>query len=103
NLGLLQIESGRVADGMATLGQVLERDPAYPGAHLARGQAHMMARRFAQALPDLQEAVRLRPESADALWLLGHAHARLGHEREARDALCRAAALGHARAAEQCK
>jgi tetratricopeptide (TPR) repeat protein len=102
NLGLVQLERGRIAEGIDTFTQVIARDPGSADALVARGQAHLMARDPGSAVRDLERATRANPQSATAFWLLGHAYNALDQRDDARRALCAAGQLGHAEAAEQC-
>jgi Flp pilus assembly protein TadD len=102
NLGLVQLERGRIAEGIDTFTQVIARDPDSTDALVARGQAHLMARDPGAAARDLERATRTAPESATAFWLLGRAYSALNRREDARRALCTAGRLGHAEAAGQC-
>jgi eukaryotic-like serine/threonine-protein kinase len=102
NLGLVQLERGRIAEGIDTFTHVIARDPGRADALVARGQAHLMARDPGSAVRDLERAIRIDPQSATGFWLLAHAYSALNQREDARRALCAAGRLGHAEAAGQC-
>ena len=100
NLGLLQLRR-KDATAIATFTELLRRRPDHPNAHLARAQAYVMQGRNAEALADLEEAVRRQPGSAEAWATLGELreHVKQG---DFKAAYCRAAELGSAPAAARC-
>jgi Tfp pilus assembly protein PilF/predicted Ser/Thr protein kinase len=100
NLGLLQLRrSDPVA--VATFTELLRRRPDHPNAHLARAQAYLLQNNHADALVDLDEAVRRDPDSADAWAALAQLREHLKRP-DAQAAWCRAKQLGHAKGA-RCK
>jgi serine/threonine-protein kinase len=105
NLGLAQLQQGELAAALASLTVIID-DPAAgalrPGALLARGQAHLMAREPERAVSDLEAALAAAPEDARTLFLLGQAYKHAGKPDAAREAMCKASALGHAQAAGHC-
>jgi Flp pilus assembly protein TadD len=106
NLGLIQIERGELEDALDSLTAVVDGPDAPPAlradALLARGGAHLQASQPERAIADLERAVEAAPDNAAALFLLGQAHALAGRADAAREAMCKARALGHTRAAEHC-
>ncbi len=105
NLGLAQLQQGELAAALASLTAIID-DPAAgalrTSALLARGQAHLMARQPERAVPDLEAALAAAPDDPRTLFLLGQAYKHAGKPDAARDAMCKAKALGHAQAAEHC-
>jgi tetratricopeptide (TPR) repeat protein len=105
NLGLAQLQQGELAAALASLTTIID-DPAAGAlrtdALLARGQAHLMAREPERAVPDLEAALAAAPDDARTLFLLGQAYKHAGKPDAAREAMCKARALGHAQAAEHC-
>src|SRR5690606_7151486 len=96
NLGLIELQQGRVDDAAArvtpglteplqgrvdcaaaSLPEIIEGRAGpdagafLPEALLARGQAHLLARRLGPAIADLARAVDASPENASAHFLLG--------------------------------
>lgn len=103
NMGLTQLQLGRVRDGIVMLTQVLDKRPDMAAALLARGQAYLELQNQAAAIADLEAATRALPGSASGFFALGVAYQREGRDQDAARALCTAADLGHPRAAELCK
>jgi serine/threonine-protein kinase len=105
NLGLAQLQQGQLEAALGSLTAVID-DPEAGAlrttALLTRGQAHLMAREPARAIPDLEAARAAAPDDARTLFLLGQAYELAGKPDDARDAMCKASALGHPQAAERC-
>jgi tetratricopeptide (TPR) repeat protein len=93
NLGLALSLLGRPGDAemeyRRALEQQLEGDQIYL-AHSGLGAALAAQHRTAEALPELELAARLKPESADARYNLGTALAELGRNQEAASELAAA-------------
>ncbi len=79
--------NGRLEDGAAaklSLEQAFAKDPKSPEALLARGlYAMYVTQNLDQALVDMKAVVDLRPNSSEALQMLGFALRRSGHMNEA--------------------
>jgi tetratricopeptide (TPR) repeat protein len=86
NLALALSLLGRPADSEIEYRRVLEQQPEGKQVYLAHsglGAVLAAQHRTAEALPELQLAARLKPESGDAHYNLGTALAALGRNREA--------------------
>ena len=94
------LQQGSIAEAVAVLREVVDRDPDDADAHLLLGRALALVPEPASALAALRRAVALRPSSAEAHYTLGTALARFGQLDPARDAFARALELapGHAEA-----
>src|SRR5690606_8865500 len=101
NLGLLQMRR-KDAAAIATFTELIRRKPDHPNAHRARGQAYLNVARYDEALADFEESLR-RNEKDGELWqLVAQLHEQRKEKAEAREAWCRAKALGVAAAAARC-
>ncbi|WP_398400307.1 tetratricopeptide repeat protein [Sandaracinobacteroides saxicola] len=76
--GIFNVRVGDLSKGLAALNRAVALDPVNPRAWRALGTALYQARRYADALPRLDEALRLSPKLAsghayrgDALLMLG--------------------------------
>jgi tetratricopeptide (TPR) repeat protein len=96
NLALALSLLGRPADAEVEYRRALEQGPEGKQivlAHSGLGAALAAQHRTAEALPELELAVRLRPESAEGHYNLGTALAELGRNREAASELAIAVRL----------
>ncbi len=83
HLGTALAAQGKHGPALAALTEAERREPAYLGAVVAKGHVlHEMGRDL-EAIRAGERALELRAEDPDALHLLAHAHAELGHRREA--------------------
>jgi Flp pilus assembly protein TadD len=62
---------GDLAGATSELSAFLQQKPGDAEAHSGLGTVYLMQRRYDEALPHLQEAVRLKPEDADIRTNLG--------------------------------
>ncbi|MGB9487728.1 MAG: tetratricopeptide repeat protein [Terriglobia bacterium] len=62
----------------ALLKKAIALDPSLADAHLQFGNLYSQRRRYAEAVPEYQEALRLSPNLYDAHFRLGQAYAHLG-------------------------
>jgi len=76
--GKMLIEQKRPADAIVWLDRALEYDPWNPEIFYRRGNAHMALENFAAAEADYAQAVKGRPDYADALFNRGLALQRMG-------------------------
>jgi tetratricopeptide (TPR) repeat protein len=106
NLGLIHLQHGEPGEGLASLTAVIDGSETSASlraeALRTRGHLHLLAKESDRAVADLERAVAAAPADAQALFLLGQAHALAGRDDAAREAMCKAHALGHAPAAEHC-
>jgi serine/threonine-protein kinase len=102
NLGVLALRRGDPAAAVAAFDEVLAKEPLHPRARLARGQAQLQLKHVPQALEDFEQATLRHPEDAVAWRWLGQARERAGEQKGAREAFCKAKALGDREAAKLC-
>jgi tetratricopeptide (TPR) repeat protein len=86
-LGLVAKGENRVDDAMAAFAHVLAKDPADVGARVNRGQLHLQARRYEEAIADFQAALAAEAYNGTALYNLGLALTRAGRREEGQKAL----------------
>ncbi len=79
--------------GRELLERAIQLDPTWGPPHQLLGNAHFYAKRFAEAVAEQQEAIRLDPGDADAWNSLGLAWEELGCHADARGAHLRAVSL----------
>jgi tetratricopeptide (TPR) repeat protein len=75
----------RFADAIRNFEQVVARDPAHSQHEIWRevGATYIAAGQFEDARDALERFLQNRPSDPEALYLMGRAHAGLGHRREA--------------------
>jgi tetratricopeptide (TPR) repeat protein len=73
-LGWVELERGRPQEAQARFGDVLDREPAHPGARLGRAIATLRAGHVEDGIELLEEAVTLNPEPVRGHWELGRAY-----------------------------
>ena len=100
NLGLVQLRLKDPA-AIATFTELIQRKPELPDVYNARGKAHLFAKKYPEAVADLEEAVRRKPDDGIAWMLVGQLRERLALK-DAEQAFCRAAELGVQGAAVRC-
>nr|WP_283254437.1 tetratricopeptide repeat-containing glycosyltransferase family protein [Ramlibacter paludis] len=83
HLGILQQQSGRLDEALASFDQALAQVADNPQLHLRRGVALHQLGRFEDALAAYGRALALRPEAADVLNNAGMALHKLGRHDEA--------------------
>jgi tetratricopeptide (TPR) repeat protein len=84
-LGRMASQQKRFADAVKHFEQVVARDSAYSQHEIWRevGATYLAAGQFEDARDALERFLEKRPSDPEALYLLGRAHAELGHRREA--------------------
>ena len=84
-LGRIALQQKRFADAVRSFEQVVSRDPAHSQHEIWRevGATYLAAGQFEDARDALQRFLEKRPSDPEALYLIGRAHAGLGHGREA--------------------
>jgi tetratricopeptide (TPR) repeat protein len=102
NLGLIDLDAGKLDEAIARFTKVLGQDPEYTVAYRTRAQAYLAKGSLEQAAGDLAELTKRQPKDPQAFAMLGSVKAKLGKDDEARAAYCKAKELGHAAAAELC-
>jgi tetratricopeptide (TPR) repeat protein len=90
NLGILEQESGKVAESLASLAEAARLAPQ--DAAIQNNTANSLAQlgHFEEAKRHWQEAIRLKPDYAEAYGNLGHLHKLQGNHQLARACLARA-------------
>lgn len=84
-LGRIARAQKRYADAIKHFEQVVSRDQAHSQHEIWRevGATYLAANQFEDARNALEQFIEHRPSDAEALYLMGRAHAGLGHRREA--------------------
>jgi len=84
-LGRIALEQKRFADAIRHFEQVVSRDPAHAQHEVWRevGATYLAAGQFSDARDALERFLEKRPSDPEALYLMGRAHAGLGHRSEA--------------------
>jgi Flp pilus assembly protein TadD len=102
SLALAALDKKDAAGAVTLMSALIARDRYAPNAFLARGRAYLALDDPEAAARDLDEAVLQGPNDRDAWFVLGVARERSSPD-QARQAFCRASALGRADAAARCK
>lgn len=84
-LGRIAASQKRLGEAIAHFEQVVARNPAHAQHEIWRevGATYLSAGQFADARNALEQFLEQRPSDPEALYLMGRAHAGLGHQREA--------------------
>ena len=84
-LGRIALQQKRYADAVRHFEQVVSRDPSHSQHEVWRevGATYLAAGQFDDARDALERFLDKRPSDPEALYLMGRAHAGLGHRREA--------------------
>jgi tetratricopeptide (TPR) repeat protein len=84
-LGRIALTQKRFADAVRNFEQVVSRDAAHSQHEIWRevGATYIAAGQFEDARDALERFLENRPSDPEALYLMGRAHAGLGHRREA--------------------
>lgn len=84
-LGRIAREQKRYADAVKNFEQVVSRDRAHAQNEVWRevGSTYLAADQFEDARNALEQFLEHRPSDPEALYLMGRAHAGMGHQREA--------------------
>jgi tetratricopeptide (TPR) repeat protein len=84
-LGRIALLQKRFADAVKHFEQVVARDPAHSQHEIWRevGATYLAAGQWEDARDALERFLQQRPSDPEALYLMGRAHAALGHRREA--------------------
>ena len=90
NLGVLQVEQGRLGSALKSLNYACENRPNYLPAFLARGLLHMKRGRHTQALESFEHVVKLDPRHPGAWHGMGMSHRELGDAKASREAFLKA-------------
>ncbi len=87
HLGIAQVQAklGRTDDALATLGRILERDPAHVAALLERGRVWVLRGQHRAAITDFTAVCRKEPASADAYLLRGRSWLELHEPAKAKE------------------
>jgi tetratricopeptide (TPR) repeat protein len=75
--GIAQMQSARLAQAIATFGEVIRRRPGFAEGWNKRATAHYLAGDFARSLADCDEVVKRNPSHFGALSGYGQIHFRL--------------------------
>ena len=84
-LGRIALQQKRFAEAVKNFEQVVSRDPEHSQHEVWRevGATYIAASQFEDARSALERFLEHRPSDPEALYLMGRAHAGLGHRREA--------------------
>jgi tetratricopeptide (TPR) repeat protein len=84
-IGRIARTQKRYADAIRNFEQVVARDPSHSQHEIWRevGATYIAAEQFEDARNSLERFLEHRPSDPEALYLMGRAHAGLGHNREA--------------------
>jgi tetratricopeptide (TPR) repeat protein len=84
-LGRIARQQKRLGDAIGHFEQVVSRDPDHAQQEVWRevGATYVAAGQFADAMTALERFLERRPSDPETLYLMGRAHAGLGHQREA--------------------
>lgn len=94
-LGCLYMESRLYEPARSQFEAELQLDAAYPRTHLQLGHVYLAMQKPAEAVPHLERALQVDPESAGAIWVdLGRAYGMLGQPGKAVQAYERAIQAG---------
>ena len=88
-LGRIARQQKRLADAIKHFEQVVARDPSHAQQEVWRevGATYVAAGQFGDAINALEQFLERRPSDPEALYLMGRAHAGLGHRREAANSM----------------
>ncbi len=88
-LGRIARAQNRLADAIKHFEQVITRDPAHAQHEIWReiGATYVAAGQFEDARDSLERFLNHRSSDPEGLYLMGRAHAGLGHRREAADSM----------------
>lgn len=88
-LGRIARQQKRLADAVGHFEQVVSRNQAHAQHEIWRevGATYIEADQFADARDALEQFLEKRPSDPEALYLMGRAHAGMGHQREATSAM----------------
>ena len=88
-LGRIARQQKRLADAVGHFEQVVSRNQAHAQHEIWRevGATYIEAGQFSDARDALEQFLEKRPSDPEALYLMGRAHAGLGHQREATSAM----------------
>ena len=89
-IGFRQDEPEKVTEGRALVEQVLSDEPSHPGGLFVRAKLALAASEYDAAIQDLRSAIDVRPDWAEAHFLLGTALRMTGQRSVARSELARA-------------
>lgn len=90
-------QTGRLEEAIAMLGTVIRNNPSHL-AYFERGLAYLEKERYAEAIDDMTETLKIEPNMRGALWRRGMAYMKLGQKKKGRRDIEKAAALGNNRA-----
>jgi tetratricopeptide (TPR) repeat protein len=93
NLGVIELQRGKIDDAIAEYHQSLRLDPDYPEAHYNLGSALLEKRDIDNAISECQRAIELQPTDPDAHVILGNAFVAKGELDRAIDEYRHALAL----------
>jgi tetratricopeptide (TPR) repeat protein len=88
-LGRIARQQERLADAVKNFEQVVSRDQTHSQHEIWRevGATYLAANQFEDARDALERFLENRPSDPEALYLLGRAHAGMGHQREAANSM----------------
>jgi tetratricopeptide (TPR) repeat protein len=90
NLGYILLELQRLDEAQAAFRRCLELEPGDPAAHYELGYIHFLRAEYADAIGELQHALKEYPEDWEVQTLIGRCYLRLGSYEAAHAAFSRA-------------
>jgi tetratricopeptide (TPR) repeat protein len=66
------------SEAQSLLRKAVQFDPSYARAHLLLGKIYSQERRYAEAIPEYQQTLRLDPDLIEAYYVLGQAYTHVG-------------------------
>jgi uncharacterized caspase-like protein len=92
---LAHLQGGKYAEeALASLNRAIEADPTFAEAYILKSYLRLeVLPQLDEALAAGQQAVKHAPENADAFYMLGQVHEKMGHYKEAEAAFVQAAKL----------
>jgi Tfp pilus assembly protein PilF len=92
---LAHLQGGKYAEeALASLNRAIEADPAFAEAYILKSYLRLeVVPQLDEALDAGQQAVKHAPENADAFYMLGQVHEKMGHYKDAEAAFVQAAKL----------
>jgi tetratricopeptide (TPR) repeat protein len=71
DLGVLQLKQKQIPNAAASFASAIELDPANPEYHVRRANFNLRGGLYENALADITEAIKLRPDNSEFYWIKG--------------------------------
>jgi tetratricopeptide (TPR) repeat protein len=95
NVGWVHYAAGDLVQAETWFRKTLELDPEFPTAHMELAITLLFQRKFAEAITEAREAVRLSNNESSCAAVLGYVYAKTGHTEQARAILGELAAASN--------